>query len=339
MRKRMQIASAILTAIPALAAAHHSAAPFDQQTVVALEGVVSKYEWTNPHIYLHLDVRNASGAPATWKIESGSPAVMRVRGWTKESFAVGDRVRVEVNPARDKARTIGLVRSATTQQGMTLAGLGPDAPGSLRPPAKKAESLHGVWVPMVQPPLHQKLRLAPAMTLPVTQKGTEALQGFNERSPDNPAAKCVPPVAPLLMIIPEVKQIEVSGDRVQIRSEGFGPVRTVYLNAAAGASTAASLQGHSTGTWQGGALVVETSRFSDNRVGNAIGLPSGARKHLAERFELSPDGASLKYSFVLQDPDYLKEPVTGDLLWRYRPDLTFSAVACDPENARRFLTE
>jgi hypothetical protein len=89
-------------------------------------------------------------------------------------------------------------------------------------------------------------------------------------------------------------------------------------------------QGHSIGHWQGDVLVIDTAAFAENRVGNAIGLASGTHKHLVERLQLNPDGRSLKYSFVLEDADYLQSPVTGELQWAYRPDLKYSHFDCNP---------
>ena len=73
-------------------------------------------------------------------------------------------------------------------------------------------------------------------------------------------------------------------------------------------------------------------------MGNGAGLPSGARKHLVERFALNADGG-LAYSFELDDPDYLRERVTGTTQWLYRPDVEYVATPCDRDNAKRFLAE
>lgn len=64
---------------------------------------------------------------------------------------------------------------------------------------------------------------------------------------------------------------------------------------------------------------------------------SGSKKHLVESFELNPDRTSLTYRFELEDPEYLTAPVIGQLQLAHRPDLDFTPVACDLENARRFL--
>ncbi len=96
--------------------------------------------------------------------------------------------------------------------------------------------------------------------------------------------------------------------------------------------------GHSIGRWDGGTLVVDTARFTPHRLGNGAGLPSGAGKHLVERFALNAEGG-LTYSFELEDPEYLKERVTGTSQWLYRPDVEYVATPCDRDNARRFLAE
>jgi hypothetical protein len=68
-------------------------------------------------------------------------------------------------------------------------------------------------------------------------------------------------------------------------------------------------------------------------------MPSGEGKHLIERFALSPDGKSMNYSFVLEDPEYLVRPVSGGGQMSYRPDLKFGGVECDLELAKRFFRE
>jgi hypothetical protein len=98
------------------------------------------------------------------------------------------------------------------------------------------------------------------------------------------------------------------------------------------------VQGHSIGRWDNGVLVVDTASFTPHRLGNGAGLPSGARKHLVERFALSAQGG-VTYSFELADPEFLKEPVTGTAEWLHRPDVDFTATPCSTDNARRFLAE
>lgn len=155
----------------------------------------------------------------------------------------------------------------------------------------------------------------------------------------NPGADCVPFPAPLYMILPGFKSIEIRDDVVLIRGEDAAVERTVYTNLTAHDGAVPTVQGRSIGTWEGDVLVVDTTHFTAHRLGNAGGLPGGASKHLVEHFELNPGATSLKYSFSLEDPEYLTEAVTGMSQWAYRPDVTFSAMECSLDNARRFLGE
>ena len=83
-------------------------------------------------------------------------------------------------------------------------------------------------------------------------------------------------------------------------------------------------------------LVVDTRNFADEVWAT---LPSGEGKHLVESFVLSPDGKSMSYSFVLEDPEYLARPVSGSGEMSYRPDLKFGGIDCDLDLAKRFFKE
>ncbi|NIW23067.1 MAG: hypothetical protein GWN29_00045, partial [Gammaproteobacteria bacterium] len=115
--------------------------------------------------------------------------------------------------------------------------------------------------------------------------------------------------------------------------------RTIHLDTDSHEGAIPSHQGHSIGRWEGDVLVVDTTHFSDHRSGAARGIPSGAQKRLIERFSLDTDRTSMTYSFELEDPEYLSEVVTGQVQSAYRPDVEFAPIACNLENARRFIGE
>lgn len=110
-------ASAILPMQPALS--HHSFAMFDRTKEVTLAGTVKSFEWTNPHSWLQLVVRDARGATKEYSIEMGSPNTMSRSGWRKTSFKAGDRVTVKMNPMRDGSAG-GAFISAVNAEGKTL---------------------------------------------------------------------------------------------------------------------------------------------------------------------------------------------------------------------------
>jgi hypothetical protein len=124
---------------------------------------------------------------------------------------------------------------------------------------------------------------------------------------------------------------------VSIKTDWLGAERIVYTDGRAHPpAQERHPQGHSTGHLEGDALVVDTTNFTDQETG---GVPSGAGKHLIERFALADDRKSLSYSFVWRDPPYLVGEVSGTAELSYRPDLRPSGIECDREIAERFFRE
>jgi hypothetical protein len=93
-------ALAVLAAVP-LWAHHSAAAEFDASRLLVLPGRVAKVEWTNPHVHLHLDVKNQNGTTTDWYLEMASPNGMRRLGWLPNTMKSGDAVTVEAWAAKD----------------------------------------------------------------------------------------------------------------------------------------------------------------------------------------------------------------------------------------------
>jgi hypothetical protein len=88
-----------LAAMAGSASAHHSFAMFDSRKVVTLSGTVKEFQWTNPHIWIELQVPT-NGRQVQWSIEGGAISMLRRQGWNRESFKQGDRVTVTINPLK-----------------------------------------------------------------------------------------------------------------------------------------------------------------------------------------------------------------------------------------------
>ncbi len=85
--------------------AHHAfAAEFDANKPVTMKGTVTKMEWLNPHVWLHMDVKNPDGKVENWAFEAGTPNVLFRRGFTRKSLLPGTEVVIDGYRAKDGSR-------------------------------------------------------------------------------------------------------------------------------------------------------------------------------------------------------------------------------------------
>ena len=315
----------IAFAMPAMG--HHSAVIFDTTRTVAFTGTVTEYDWTNPHVYVYVETLLDDADPVTWQLEADATSIMSRSGWGPESFAPGDEVVVRANPDRIPARNQGLLVSIVTEDGTVLT---PRAGG--RAASVGAESLSGTWDGL------RGFTTRRFVYGELTEKGRGSQARYDES--DNPTSDCIPFPLPTIIAAPYLMQIEIQPDVVFIRSEIFNTERPVYMDGREHPENGTrSNQGHSIGWWEDEVLVVDTTLFSDNIAGNRNGIAAGAQKHVVERYELSEDGRQVAVDFVVEDPEYLTDPMVGGIVWDYAPDREFSPFSCDPEVATRYYSE
>lgn len=120
--RRMAVVAMIATGLAfgraGSAAAHHSHAMFDMSREMTLTGTVTNYSYRNPHVFLHLDVRNEKGEVVSWAVEMSNIPNMQSRGIYLSTFKAGDVVTVKINPLRD-GRLGGNYTSVTAADGKT----------------------------------------------------------------------------------------------------------------------------------------------------------------------------------------------------------------------------
>src|SRR2546423_872564 len=124
--------AAVMFAAPAFA--HHSFAMFDREKAATVSGIVKEYEWTNPHVWVHVMVPDANGKAFEWSFEMQSVAQDAAAGWRPDSVKPGDKVSIEYHPLKDGSRG-GQLMSAVLANGQHLGP--PAAPARVfaRPPA------------------------------------------------------------------------------------------------------------------------------------------------------------------------------------------------------------
>ena len=323
------VVAALALLVIAPASGHHSEAGFDTDAVVAFEGTVSRYSWRNPHVYIYVAGTDAAGETVEWEVETGATPIMIRSGWTRDSLEPGEVISVRAHPERVAGRNYVFLMSLEKADGTTLAQRSGD-PRSIA----STTDLAGVWKGRgaTIDPFYNGLS-----GVSLTEKGAAAKAQYDFYT-DSPAARCIGPSSPFIVAVGLfVNEIQLGDETILIRSEFFDSDRMIFMDGREHPENGArARQGHSIGRWEDDVLVVDTVQFENLRSGNGGGVPSGAQKHVVERYALSDDGTHIVIDIFLEDPEYLAEPFTATVEWNYAPEFELYRYDCDPETSRRF---
>jgi len=328
---------------------HHSNAGLDMDSLVRVEGVVTQFNWRNPHVYFVVTSTNAAGEQIDWDIQMASTITVSRMGWTRESLSVGDRVTLMAHAAID-GRPYGLLDSIEKEGGIVLPtrfdAVSAEPVLIESTTTIGASTLEGSWYadPSTFTSYPGGVDGFFSAQLHLTEAGQTAYDAYEELSEENPYASCIGSPTPTTIVLTNIYplHIEINENEnvIVIRSELFDDVRTVHMDGRSHPpADERSYGGHSIGRWDGETLVVDSRNFADHRSPYQNGVPSGAQKHVVERYTLSEDGTHVAVEFLLEDPQYLAEPLRHSRELVHSPQFELLSFDCDPDAARRFLPQ
>ena len=103
--------------------AHHSSSGYDMEHPVTRKGVVTNMEWTNPHVFIYMDMKDDNGNVEQWRVEGNSPNMLFRVGWKKEMIKPGDVIEVTAAQAKNGVKVFRLI-SLTLANGQKFDGQG-----------------------------------------------------------------------------------------------------------------------------------------------------------------------------------------------------------------------
>lgn len=347
--------------------AHHSNAPhFDNEVELTHEGVVTQWKLINPHAYIYFDVTEADGSTTQWHCETEAASALRRRGYTPDTFLVGDKVTVIGNPARREANSCftrdfiladgtvvsrNTILTDTTEQVVTSTA--PKAASTERPAylSNGQPNISGFWwdgdepagnsAPLVPPAgggmtgmgmggMGSPDRLARLADIAMTPAGEAQLAKY-EFIYDDPSLHCK--IANIMDAIgrdESVNEIRQDDNTITIQYGYMDYLRTIYLDVDEHPNDLElSSGGHSIGRWEDETLIVESFGFLPSVLHPRTGIPTSDQLKIVERFNYDHETKEINREYIASDPVYLFEEYTGQDTLRISK-VPYEPYGCQP---------
>lgn len=333
----------ILSAAPGLA--HHSHASLNPDDVRLFQGIVTRYSWRAPHVYIRVNVFKEDGGVQEYLIEALNPPAMSALGWSRDTFKEGDLITWEGPHDLDVDRGYAGMAWADTPDGTRLFAGASDYRQTQKaqnermanveiPPVLQIGS--GNWARVSAdgspfPPIR-----APRTDWPLTAAAAARTANWSED--DNPINNCVyggPPRS--IFSLSNFQWSRPDDKTLVIDRDMWTKARIIHLDANAPRG-APSGYGHSVGRFEGDELIIETDNFVAEVWGMFTGIDSTAEKKLRERYWLSHEGMRLNVEFTVEDPGTLAAPFTTTHQWKRVPDRPLIKAECFVETAWLYKT-
>ena len=210
---------------------HHADTGLDLESVLAIEGTVTEFNYRNPHTYLTIESTEAGSEPVEWEIQLGAAAALSRRGVTRDTLQLGDQIVVELHPARD-GRPYGLVVSIE-KEGVEVVSR--SRRSLIQQTVASTTTLEGRWFvdrsSLVDYPGGLEELATEQLTL--TEKGQVAADAFDQNSEENPLLSCTSRPTPAGIVYTDFYPMEIEfieDEIIMIRSQYFDQERTVYMD-------------------------------------------------------------------------------------------------------------
>ena len=324
-RTALSIASVVVLTVaatlPLVAGAHHSTATYDRSTMLEIDAEIVSVSWANPHTRFSVKTTSASGEEELWTLDGTAFYLLERGGVTEDMFVAGAPVTVAGYESSAQPRLLQ-VTNMRLEDGseVVIWGTAPRWSQQYRggpenwsanldrviPPQLGRDSLFQIWSPE---DIEIFIHLNEGMELPLTEAVIARLDQLDTIDP------CDPPGMPSSMATPLPIQFVDRGDSIELHLSVFETVRTVHLtDQAADPNAPPTLQGYSSGRWEGNTLVVRTERVSYPYFDDGA-VPQTPNVDIVERFSLTDDGTALDYEMIVTEPATFTEPVS--LTWRW----------------------